>query len=102
MADFTGGAASLGSRAIIGRLATALEETAPPAWVDALGMRVMSNQSSEEYKWLGMTAPLREWIGGRNAKGFRANGITIQNLRFESTLEVLVEEIRRDKTDQIQ
>ena len=102
MADFTGGAASLGSRAIIGRLATALEETAPPAWVDALGMRVMSNQSSEEYEWLGMTAPLREWIGGRNAKGFRANGITIQNLRFESTLEVLVEEIRRDKTDQIQ
>lgn len=102
MADFTGGAAPLGSRAIIGRLATALEETSPPGWVDAIAMSVASNQSSEEYKWLGMTAPLTEWLGGRNAKGFRTNGITIQNKRFESTLQVLVEEIRRDKTDQIQ
>ena len=102
MADFTGGAAPLGSRAIIGRLATALEETSPPSWVDSIAMSVASNQSSEEYKWLGMTAPMTEWLGGRNAKGFRTNGITIQNKRFESTLQVLVEEIRRDKTDQIQ
>ena len=102
MADFTGGASGLGSRAIIGRLATALEEQSPPGWVDQIGMRVSSNQASEEYKWLGMTSPLREWLGGRNAKGFRENGITIKNRRFESTLEVLTEEIRRDKTGQVQ
>lgn len=102
MADFTGGASSLGSRAIIGRLATALEETQPAPWVDAISMKTMSNQSSEEYRWLGMTSPLKEWIGGRDAKGFRSNGVTIQNKRFESTLQVLVEEIRRDKTDQVQ
>jgi len=102
MADFTGGASGLGSRSIIGRLATALEEQSPPGWVDQIGMRVSSNQASEEYKWLGMTSPLREFLGGRNAKGFRENGITIKNRRFESTLEVLTEEIRRDKTGQVQ
>jgi phage major head subunit gpT-like protein len=44
---------------------------------------------------------MREWLGGRQAKGFRENGITIINKKYESTLEVAVDDIRRDKTGQI-
>lgn len=101
MANKTGGAALLSSRAIQGRLAMRLEEQAPPAWVTAVGNLVKSDQASEQYAWLGMTNPLREWVGGRNSKGFSSNSITIENKLFESTLSVLVEELRRDKTSQI-
>jgi phage major head subunit gpT-like protein len=48
-----------------------------------------------------MAPTMREWVGGRLAKGFRENGITIANKTFEATMEVLVDEMRRDKTGQI-
>jgi hypothetical protein len=44
---------------------------------------------------------MREWIGGRQAKGFRENGITIENRHFEATLELLTRELRLDKTGQV-
>jgi len=97
----TGGASLLSSRAIMGRLAMRLEEQAPPAWTTAVGNLVKSDQASEQYAWLGMTSPLREWVGGRNAVGFTTNSITVENKTFESTLTVLVDELRRDKTAQI-
>lgn len=94
------GAGTLGSRAIIGKLYEELTAN-PGGWVDDVSMLFDSNQESETYAWLGMAPGMREWIGGRNARGFRENGITIRNKIFESTLEVLVDEIRRDKTGQI-
>jgi hypothetical protein len=48
-----------------------------------------------------MAPAMREWVGGRQAKGFRENGITIVNKRYEATLEVLLDEMRRDKTGQV-
>lgn len=45
---------------------------------------------------------MREWIGGREAKGFRENGITIANKKYEATLEIPLDWMRRDKTGQIQ
>lgn len=95
------GAASLGSRAIIGSFYKRLTEVGAAAWVNKIGMLFQSNQESETYKFLGMIPALREWIGGRQAKGFTENGITIINKKFEATLEVLVDEIRRDKTGQV-
>lgn len=95
------GASGLSSRAIIGRFYQTLEERAMKDWVGAISMPFDSDQESETYKWLGMVPALREWIGGRQAKGFRENGITIENKKFEATLEILVDDIRRDKTGQI-
>ena len=95
------GASGLSSRAIIGRFYQTLEERAMKDWVGAISMPSDSNQESETYKWLGMVPALREWIGGRNAKGFRENGITIDNKTFEATLKIAVDDIRRDKTGQI-
>ena len=95
------GASGLGSRAIIGEFFNKLNADMGMSWIPDVSMYFESNQESETYKWLGMAPAMREWIGGRHAKGFRENGITIVNKTYESTMEVLVDEIRRDKTGQV-
>ncbi len=92
----------LSSRAIIGRFYETLEAVTGKSWISKVGMLFPSDQESETYKWLGFTPALREWIGGRQAKGLRENGITIENKKFEATLELDVDDLRRDKTGQIQ
>lgn len=95
------GAKSLSSRDIIGRFYARLEQGVGAEWVNALAMLFQSDMETENYKWLGMAPVMREWVGGRHAKGFRENGISITNKTYEATLEVLVDELRRDKTGQI-
>lgn len=95
------GAVTLSSRAIIGEFYNTLEQNTGAIWVPGVSAMFESNQESETYKWLGMAPAMREWVGGRHAKGFRENGITIVNKTFEATLEVLLNEMRRDKTGQI-
>ena len=91
----------LSSRAIIGEFYRRLEVAQAASWVGQLGMMFTSDQESETYKWLGQAPAMREWIGTRHAKGFRENGITIENKHYEATLEVPVPWMRRDKTGQI-
>lgn len=95
------GASGLSSRAIIGEFFKQLDIAAGAAWISNISMLFQSDQESETYKWLGMSPAMREWVGGRNAKGFRENGITITNKEYEATMEVLTKELRRDKTGQI-
>jgi len=91
----------LSSRAIIGEFYRTLEQDIGNSWIGNVSMLFNSNQESETYLWLGQAPAMREWIGGRHAKGFRTNGLTIVNKHFESTLEVLVREMRLDKTGQV-
>jgi len=94
-------AIGLSSRAIIGEYYATLEQDIGASWIALISNLFQSDQESETYKWLGMSPTMREWIGGRQAKGFRENGITIVNKEFEATLEVLVKEMKRDKTGQV-
>jgi phage major head subunit gpT-like protein len=96
------GAQGLGSRAIIGKFFAALEQYTGLSWIDLVSVLFDSDQESETYKWLGQSPVMREWIGGRHAKGFRENGITIVNKEFEATLDLPIKWLRRDKTGQIQ
>jgi phage major head subunit gpT-like protein len=91
----------LGSRSIIGEFYNALEQDIGSSWIPGISNLFESNQESETYRWLGMTPAMREWIGGRQAKGFNVNGLTIANKTYEATLEVLIDDMRRDKTGQI-
>lgn len=88
-------------RQVIGWFYMALAQALGLLWIDKLSNYFPSDQSSEEYAWLGMSPVLQEWVGGRNAKGFRESGIEIKNKHFEATLEILVRDLRRDKTGQI-
>jgi len=94
-------AQGLGSRAIIGEFYHALDQDTGAGWVPNISMLFTSDQDSETYKWLGQSPAMREWVGGRNAKGFLENGLTITNKHYESTMEVMVRELRRDKTGQV-
>lgn len=89
----------LSHREIIGTYYRTLS-IGPAPWVPAVSMKFTSDQSSEEYKWLGQVPVMREWKGGRNPKGLRTDGFTIKNKRFEATLEFDKDDLRRDKTGQ--
>ena len=89
------------SRAVLGEFKRALGIEKPPAWVSMIANTFRSDQASEEYPWLDAVPALREWVGGRNAKGFKENDLTVKNLHFEGTLEWLVKDLRRDKFDMI-
>jgi len=91
----------LTSRAVVGRFYRRLEEYARSAWWTRLAMHFTSNQQAETYKWLGMVPQVREWIGGRQVKPLRNQGITIVNKTWESTIRIDADEQRRDKTGQI-
>lgn len=95
-------ATSLSSRAIIGEFFARLEQDDGAGYVNRIATAPFkSDQAGEEYRWLGMSPAMREWVSGRLAKGFRDQGVTIKNLAFEATLEVTLDEIRRDKTQQV-
>jgi phage major head subunit gpT-like protein len=90
----------LSSRAIIGEYFRRLEQGAA-TWATQLSNYFQSDQAGEDYKWLGMSPAMREWVGGRMAKGLRDSAYTIRNKPFESTLEISIDDLRRDKTGQI-
>lgn len=93
---------SLSSRAIMGMYFARLETDPGMGWMDGVANLFNSDQASETYNWLGQSPAMREWIGGRQAKGFSGQGITIINKHYEATIEVKKKDARRDKTPQIQ
>lgn len=88
------------SRAVIGSFYEALSQ-GDTGWVNDLSFKVQSVQASEQYAWLGMAPAMREWHGGRSAKDLREFSFSILNKEHEATLEVMVPELRRDKSGQL-
>jgi phage major head subunit gpT-like protein len=91
----------LSSRAIMGMYFARLEADPGNMWMDSVANLFASDQASETYNWLGQTPAMREWIGGRQAKGFTGQGLTIVNSHYEATIELQKKDVRRDKTPQI-
>ncbi len=96
------GVSALGSsRGLIGTFFKTLQIGAGmPAWVNKISMEFTSNQLTEIYRWLGMVPQMREWVGPRQAKGFYDNTISATNVKYEATLEILLDDLRRDDTGQ--
>lgn len=68
-----------------------------PAHAKDIAMTVPSVSRDETYGWLGSFPAMREWLGPRNVKNLMANGFTIQNRKFESTLEITRDDISDDR-----
>jgi len=66
-----------------------------------LATRIQSTSDSETYKWLGTVPKMREWGNGRLAKGLRTESYSVENLKYESTIEVDRDELADDQTGQI-
>lgn len=91
----------LSSRAIIGAYYARLEANPGLSWVNGVANLFNSDQNSETYPFLGQSPAMRQWVGGRQAKGLPANSLTITNVHYEATLEVAKKDVRRDKSGQI-
>jgi len=88
-------------RQIIGEYFKTLAADAGAGWVNLISNMFGSDQASEEYAWLGQVPAFREWLGGRSAKGLREDSFTIRNKHYESTIDILIRDLRRDKTGQV-
>lgn len=60
-----------------------------------------STKDAESYRWLGSVPRMREWGNGRVARGLRSERYDVENLKYESSLEVDRDEISDDQTGQI-
>ena len=92
----------LSSRAVLGMYYARLENPMSAGWIGGVANLFGSDQASEQYPFLGQTPRMREWIGGRQAKGLRSSSLTVTNKHYESTLEIALRDLRRDKTAQLQ
>lgn len=72
----------------------------PVAYRD-LATRITSNADREVYRWLGTVPRMREWGTGRLAQGLRTESYSVENLKYEATIEVDRDEISDDQTGQI-
>ncbi len=66
-----------------------------------LATRLASTTGKEEYGFLGQVPPMREWGTGRKARGLLAEKYSIENQKYELTIEVDRDEIDDDQTGQI-
>lgn len=91
----------LGFRNIRGQFFAALERFSSLTFTPRIASMYDSDQASETYNFLNEIPAMRQWTGGRQAKGLKGSGITVVNEVFENTLYVNIDDLRRDKTGQI-
>jgi phage major head subunit gpT-like protein len=96
------GLQDLASPAVIGSFYEQLQAEYDMSWASRIGWyNSGSNQETETYKWLGSVPKFREWIGGRAATRPKVESYSIRNKLWEQTLEFSIDDLRRDKTGQI-
>lgn len=71
------------------------------AFFEGVTTPIDSASDTERYRWLGTVPQMREWGTGRKAKGLNKESYDVENLKYESTLEVDRDEISDDKLGQI-
>ena len=78
-----------------------LEQGLAGLWLPALSFFVKSTAQTEHYKWLGMTPMMRKWVAGRHPVGLRQESYTLDNEKFEASLDFEVDDINRGMGPQI-
>lgn len=64
---------------------------------DKIATKIPSTTSSNVYAWLGQAPAMREWIGDRHIKSFKAHDYTLVNKSYESTVSVSRDAIEDDQ-----
>lgn len=67
-----------------------------PQW-DTIAMKVSSNTKVNTYGFLGDFPKLREWVGKRQRKAMQAQGTSIENKLYESTVGIPRTDIEDDQ-----
>lgn len=93
---------SLTTREIIGTFYARLEADPASALLNQIAwFNRSTDQEIETYKWLGQVPRMREWLGGRQAKGFNDFSHVIKNRPYEASLGINLPDFERDKTSQV-
>ena len=91
------------SKGIIGLLLEALTNVIGARWVDRTSIYVDSDEETEHHAWMGGIPGMRErGEGSRLAKQVRDFNWSIRNKKFDATINVPLDLLRRDKTGQLQ
>jgi hypothetical protein len=96
-----GQARSLSFRNVKGTYFWALEKRTNASWVNRIATTINTDQPSEILKWLEGAPAMTKFTGERDAKSLKDFGLTIVSDKFTSTLEFDIDDVRRDKTGQI-
>lgn len=92
----------IGDKEVIGLFFQAYEAALDRSWVPLVSSTFNSTAAIERYAGVGNAPALREWVGGRLAKGLNEQTMTVTNKDYEATLEVFRKDLQRDKTGQLQ
>ena len=87
---------------VIGEYYALLEKGTAESYINQLSSFFTSDQALEDYSWLGNVPKMREWIGGRHAPALNQFSYTLRNKKFEATVDIECDWLRRDKTGQVQ
>src|SRR5574343_432318 len=90
----------LSQRDVIGTYFLRLQQSVGAGWINPISNYFTSDQAMERYAWLGQSPQMREWVGGRNAKGMSETSFAITNKHYEATIDILKRNLMRDKTGQ--
>lgn len=93
--------AFLDSRDIVAGFYPQYEQAVAGNYANALCMPFDSTREIETYSWLGQSSSMREWVGGRNEQSLSRFTQLVRNRKFENTLVIPREDLRRDKTSQL-
>ena len=91
----------LDSRNLIGQFYAKLETSMEQLWAPRISILLDSNREVENLGWLGQVPVMRRWQGGRQEVTLNKYQTTITNYPYEATVPFSIDDIRRDKTGQI-
>ncbi len=78
----------------------AFDDATAPSYLPAITTSIDSKKAYEKYAWLGTAPVMREWKGGRQIHQPNESEWTIWNEKFENSLGIPVDDVRRDDTGQ--
>ncbi len=95
------GYSNLDSRDIVADFYPRFEQAVSGSWAPLIGMPIESDTKIEHYEWLGQASSLRKWVGQRQEQGLNKFSYQLANDKYESTLPIPLDDLRRDKTSQL-
>ena len=88
---------TLGLRQTRGLFLNRMQTETQATWIGQMTQFLRSDQQSETYGWLGQVPAMRKWIGQRQKNQAKPYKLTIHNDKYETSIGIDLEDLRRDK-----
>lgn len=98
----SGALQGLSFRNVKGTFFLAMQERERAMWTKAVTTDVPSDQPFEIHKGLNGVPAMAKWAGERRRQALKELSLTVLNDKYESTITVDIDDLRRDKTGMIQ